>query len=92
MSAQHKLSATDAVIKTLEKRITGGAFLPGEKLPTETELASELSVGRSTVREAVRFLQAVGYVEMRPGKGAFVSASSPLLSSGKTSASSELEQ
>jgi len=44
----------------------------GDKLPTEKELCQSLQVGRSTVREAFRMLQATGHVEMIPGKGAHV--------------------
>ena len=44
----------------------------GCKLPTEQQLCKTLGVGRGTVREAVRLLQAKGYVEIRPGRGAFV--------------------
>jgi GntR family transcriptional repressor for pyruvate dehydrogenase complex len=43
-------------------------------LPTEQELCGSLSVGRSTVREALRVLQAVGLVELRAGRGAFVAS------------------
>lgn len=46
--------------------------VPGEKLPTEMELCQALGVGRGTVREAFRLLQAKGIVEIKPGRGAFV--------------------
>ena len=82
MAASHKLSATDTAIKVLETRIVEGQYRPGEKLPTESELSKDLSVGRSTVREAVRFLQAIGYVEMRAGKGTFVRTATPVSDSG----------
>ena len=45
---------------------------PGTKLPTEKELGTNLNVSRGTVREAFRFLQAKGIVELKTGKGAFV--------------------
>ena len=45
---------------------------PGTKLPTEKELCTNLNVSRGTVREAFRFLQAKGIVELKTGKGAFV--------------------
>lgn len=48
----------------------------GDKLPTERELCEQLNVGRSTLREAIRILQARGYVESRPGKGAFIASKS----------------
>lgn len=72
MKPIEKIPITDKVIRRLEELVLSGAFQVGDKLPTEAELAASLQVGRSTVREATRFLQAVGYIEMRPGKGAFV--------------------
>ena len=50
---------------------------PGEKLPGEVELAKELGVSRTTLREAVRSLAAQGYVEVRRGSGTFVLDRSP---------------
>ena len=41
---------------------------PGTKLPTEKELCTNLNVSRGTVREAFRFLQAKGIVELRKGR------------------------
>lgn len=45
---------------------------PGDRLPTEHQIKDQLAVGRSTVREALRVLQALGVVEIRAGKGTFV--------------------
>ena len=52
---------------TLEKR-----FNLGDKLPNENELAEELGVSRTTLREAVKFLIAHNVLEIRRGKGTFV--------------------
>ncbi len=49
-----------------------GTYPIGTKLPAEIQLCKMLSVSRSTVREAMRSLQAEGYVELISGKGAFV--------------------
>ena len=43
----------------------------GDRLPSERELAKQLSVGRSSLREAVQGLQTVGLVERRHGVGTF---------------------
>ena len=48
------------------------SFAPGQKLPAEMELCKRLGVGRGTIREAFRLLQAKGLVEIKPGRGAFV--------------------
>ena len=50
------------------------ALAPGEKLPNEMELSAALGVSRATLREAIRTLTAQGVLEVRRGKGTFVSA------------------
>ena len=50
-------------------------FLPGDKLPNELELAQELQVSRTTLREALRILTTRGLVEVRRGVGTFVTQS-----------------
>src|SRR5699024_8934095 len=52
---------------TLESR-----FLPGEQLPNENELALQLQVSRTTLREAIRILVAHGVIETKRGRGTFV--------------------
>lgn len=52
---------------TVEKR-----FSAGDKLPNELELAEELNVSRTTLREAVRILVAYGVLEIQRGKGTYV--------------------
>ena len=61
------------VEEQIEKLIDESKYAPGSKLPTELELCQALNVSRGTVREAFRFLQAKGVVELRAGRGAFVS-------------------
>jgi DNA-binding FadR family transcriptional regulator len=51
-----------------------GLLKPGERLPSERELAQRLEVGRSSVREAIAALQVHGVVDTRPGAGSFVAA------------------
>ena len=50
-------------------RIVGGAWEGGAPLPNEDELAAELGVSRTVVREAIKALQAKGLVEVRPKTG-----------------------
>ncbi len=50
-------------------------FQPGDKLPSEPELAEELQVSRTTLREALRILSTRGLVEARRGIGTFVTQS-----------------
>lgn len=57
----------------LAQRIRTGQWAVGERIPSETELASEIGVGRSSVREAVRVLVRDGLLDIRRGVGTFVS-------------------
>lgn len=52
--------------------IVDNGLKPGEPLPSEAELAALLDVGKTSVREALRRLEAHGVVEVRRGKGLFV--------------------
>ena len=72
-----RVSVTDSVVNSLKDMISAGEFLPGEKLATESMLCESFGVSRTCIREAMRVLQALGLVEIRPGKGAFV-AEKPL--------------
>lgn len=47
-------------------------FLPGEQLPNENELAKQLNVSRTTLREALRILATNRIIEIKRGKGTFV--------------------
>jgi GntR family transcriptional repressor for pyruvate dehydrogenase complex len=67
-----KISITDEVVKRIRDTIKSGDYAVGDKLPTEMELRDQLGVGRSTIREAFRVLQAIGLIELKAGRGAFV--------------------
>ncbi|MFC9790470.1 FadR/GntR family transcriptional regulator [Rhodococcus sp. NPDC127528] len=61
--------------KILRERISSGHWSPGERLPREADLAAELGVGRSSIREAVRLLAQDGQLTVRHGVGTFVNES-----------------
>jgi len=65
-------SLTDEVVNDLAARIRDGKFVPGQKLPTESEIMREQGVSRTVVREAISRLQAASLVETRHGIGTFV--------------------
>jgi DNA-binding FadR family transcriptional regulator len=67
-----RLSLADATAAQLEARIAASEWPVGARLPTETELMTQLGIGRSTVREAVRTLARVGLVQVRQGDGTYV--------------------
>ncbi len=63
------------VAETITEMIAQQQFRPGDRLPNELELAEELHVGRTTLREALRILATRGLVEVRRGVGTFVTRS-----------------
>ncbi len=65
--------AADAI-----RRLVLGDGLPGgAKLPSEHALCRQLGISRSSVRETLRVLEAVGLVEKAQGKGVFVRRNRP---------------
>lgn len=66
-------SLTDQVVADLLELIRAEHYQPGQRLPPVDRLVEQMEVGRSTVREALRLLQARGVVEIAHGRGIFVS-------------------
>ena len=62
----------ESVMSALAGYIARSRLKPGERLPAERELMEALAVGRSTVREVIRQLQALGIVESRRGSGTYL--------------------
>lgn len=62
----------ERVARELLGRVVAGAYPPGVRLPAETELATELGCGRSTIREALTRLSTMGVIASRRGSGARV--------------------
>jgi GntR family transcriptional repressor for pyruvate dehydrogenase complex len=63
---------SDQIAERLASAIREGTLQPGDRLPTEAELARDFKVGRTSVREALQKLRALGLIESRKGLGAFV--------------------
>jgi DNA-binding GntR family transcriptional regulator len=63
----------ELVFEAIREAIVSGTLAPGERL-MEVQLAEELGVSRTPVREAIRRLELEGYVVMVPRKGAFVAS------------------
>ncbi|MEV0143432.1 MULTISPECIES: FadR/GntR family transcriptional regulator [unclassified Nonomuraea] len=59
--------AYERIVEQVEQAIESGALCPGQRLPSERDLMGQFAVSRSTVREALRVLQARGLVRSRPG-------------------------
>jgi DNA-binding FadR family transcriptional regulator len=59
--------ASSDVIAQLREAIFSGQYKPGDRLPTEREMARQFGVSRVTVRDALRALEAAGLVQVRVG-------------------------
>ncbi len=69
----HRRQISTATIDRILSMISEGYWSAGECLPPQRELAKDLGVGMSTLREALQSLQTMGVLEMRHGSGTFVS-------------------
>jgi GntR family transcriptional regulator len=67
-----KLSLSVQTQNYLLDLIEDGAYVPGEQLPSEQELAAQLGISRATLREALLNLEQEGVVVRRHGVGTFV--------------------
>jgi GntR family transcriptional repressor for pyruvate dehydrogenase complex len=66
---------TDYLVRRLKALISRGGLTPGEKLPPERELATMLNVSRTSMRQAIKILQVIGVLDVRPGSGTYLSKS-----------------
>jgi len=62
----------EQIIEQIQNRIMEGKLHPGDRLPSEHELAEQFGVSRTVVREAIKALREKGLVEVQPGRGTFV--------------------
>lgn len=67
-----KESVVQSVINCLTDGIRSKALIPGDRIPTEPELAESLGVARSSVREAIKILTYLGVLESKRSEGTFV--------------------
>jgi GntR family transcriptional regulator len=72
------LNRTKGIASELAAEIVGGTYEIGERFPTELELRSRFSVGRHTIREALKLLTEQGLLGRRRKTGTFVLAISPV--------------
>jgi GntR family transcriptional repressor for pyruvate dehydrogenase complex len=67
-----KQSTVDLATEMIIRFLKSGELEIGDKLPTETVMCQRLNISRTTIREAYRKLQSLGYIEIKNGRGAFV--------------------
>ncbi|WP_203568753.1 FadR/GntR family transcriptional regulator [Aestuariimicrobium ganziense] len=84
MTEALKLSTVDrapTLVETVSERltqaVTATGLEAGARLPSERELAEQLGVSRTVIREAIRHLAAKGVLEVRSGSGVRVAAANP---------------
>lgn len=68
------------VARRIAERISSGEIKPGQRLPSERELADMLQVSRPTIREAMIALEVSGVIDVRTGSGIYVTDDAPRLS------------
>lgn len=67
--SQHPARAWRVVLEHIERDLLDGRLGPGDRLPSERDLATALGVGRSSVREAFRVLEVLGLIRTATGSG-----------------------
>ena len=67
MEPVRKVAIHELVVQRIRRAIHLGDYLPGDRLPSEREIAERLEVSRETVREANKVLESEGYVVSRRG-------------------------
>jgi GntR family transcriptional repressor for pyruvate dehydrogenase complex len=72
MKNLERVSLVDQTIKALIQYIDADSVNIGDKMPSETVICAKYQVSRTTVREALRMLQAMGYVELIQNRGFFI--------------------
>src|SRR4051794_27292672 len=72
-----RTTVTQRAIDRIRAKIAMGELLPGQRLPTERDLAAELGLSRSSMREAIRALTVLGVLEARHGAGVYVTRLEP---------------
>ncbi len=74
MLVERRRSVASQATSILAERITSQTYLPGSRLPSESELAVELGVSRASIRSALGRLAAEGMVLRKQGDGTYVNA------------------
>lgn len=63
---------SEEIVDQIKELISRGELRPGQRIPSERELASFLGVSRPSVREAIMVLEAMGFLDSRQGGGTYV--------------------
>jgi len=74
---QKNVKISQKIVEQIKDIIFSGKLQPGDRLPTEKELAERLNVSRPTLREALTVLEAIGLIEVRPREGSIIKSVVP---------------
>ena len=66
---------SDAVYRQLVSLISSGELKPGDKIPSERELAADMGISRQSIREALNRAEVMRLIEVRQGEGSFILSS-----------------
>ena len=70
--AINTLSIKELFISQIEEMILSGELKPGDKLPTERELADEMNISKTIVHDGIRELARIGFLDVISRKGIYV--------------------
>ena len=73
----------ERVAERILELIAEAGLRPGDRMPTENDLAAQLGTSRTVVREAVKILSAIGRVSAQKGRGLYVSDDGGMLGSAR---------
>jgi len=76
---ERDVAVTDEAIEKIKGMIVTGALRPGDRLPKEADLASDLGLSRNSLREAVKALSLINILDVRQGDGTYVTSLEPPL-------------
>jgi GntR family transcriptional regulator, transcriptional repressor for pyruvate dehydrogenase complex len=65
-------NVSERIVSQIEQLLTSGELKPGDRLPSEREMAQLLGASRPSLREAIRILQTRGRLLVKHGQGVFV--------------------
>lgn len=83
MAIKRTETFVEQVVKEIKDRINAGVYAPGQRIPSENELSTEMQVSRATARSAYIKLSAEGVVKRIHGDGTYVRERIPDLISAK---------
>ncbi len=75
LKAIRKTRVYEDIVTQLKDLIADGKLRPGDQLPPERELSDTFQVSRASVREAIRTLESMGFLDTKQGEGTYIASS-----------------